>query len=187
MSRPGVRLPALPRPLARSFPSFLAVEVGVALVPYVAFVGLSALTGVLASSGYESLTSPALALGLLGALAAVALPLLLLVHAFVDLGRFALDRSGPWPARHVARVAVRVLETVGAYLYLEFLREGWAALDGLESEPAGVGILLGFVGGFVLLSGLVFAHGLGRVALAAGTEDCVVERSEATETANGER
>lgn len=152
-----------------AFPSFLAVEVGVALVPYVAFVGVSVLTGVLLGPGPGSLAGPALALGLLGALAAVALPVVLLVHAVADVGRFALDPSGPWPPRRLVRVGVRTLETVGAFLYLQFLRSGWAALDGLESEPAGAGIFLGFVGGFVLLSGLVFAHGLGRVALAAGT------------------
>lgn len=171
-SRPT--LSSLPRPLDRSpdwLPSFLAVEVGVAVVPYVVVVGLVALRGALLGPGREFLTGPAMALGLLGVFAAVALPVLLLVHAAVDLGQFALDRSGPWPARRVAHVAVRAAETVAAYLYLAFLREGWVTLRGLESEPAGVGIMLGFAGGFLALSGLVFAHGVGRVALAAGTGD----------------
>lgn len=172
--------------LDRSLPSLLAVEVGVATVPYVAFVGLSALTGALVGPGGESVAGVALALGLVGVVALVGLPALLLVHAVVDVVRFARDPSGPWPARRVARVAVRTLETVAAYLYLQFLREGWTTLEQLEGEPAGVGILLGFAGGYLLLSGLVFVHGLGRVVLDVGTEDDVADQREATTHANGE-
>ena len=184
MSGSRSRLSALPRPGGRPvdwLPSLLAVEVGIAFVPYVTVAGLVVFQGAILGAGREFVSGPALVLGLLGVVAVVALPLLLLAHAAVDLGRFALDRSGPWPARRVGHVAVRLFETVAAVLYLDFLREGWIALTSPIPSPAGVGIMLGFAGGFLILSGLVFTHGTGRLVLG------VADRRKATDRPTGDR
>jgi hypothetical protein len=164
----GTRLRRLPAP------SLLAVEVGVAVVPYLAFVVLTTTVGLFAGGGGGTIGGVAVWLLLLGLLGVVGLPALLLVHAAVDVG--GLVRSGPWDsvggewtARRAAHVGVRTLETVGAALYLDLLREASVTFGRDLPAPAGVGIVLAVAVGFVLLSVLVVAHGVARVALGAGT------------------
>lgn len=163
----GPRLAGLP------LPSPLAVEVGVAVVPYVAFVVLTTTVGLVGAGGAAIGGASALLL-LVGVLGVVGLPALLVVHAAVDVVRSLRDGveeslGGEWTGRRGAHVGVRVLETVGAVLYLGFLREAAATFGGDVPAPAGVGIMLAVAVGYVLLSGLVVAHGVGRVALGAGT------------------
>lgn len=163
----GPRLARLP------LPSPLAVEVGVAVVPYVAFVVLSTTVGLVGGGGAAIGGASALLL-LVGVLGVVGLPALLVVHAAVDVVsglRTGVEESGggEWTSRRAAHVGVRALETVGAVLYLDLLREAVAAFGGDIPAPAGVGIVLAVAAGYLLLSGLVVAHGVGRVALDAGT------------------
>lgn len=155
----------------RRLPSLLTVEAALALCPYLAAlaiaVGLRPM--LLDPARTESAVGPALVVGLLAAAAALALAGLLVVHAAIDVVRLVREwpLEGDATPRRIGHAAARVAETAGAVAFLAVVVVGVDALSGDIPSPAGVGVLLLFGGAYLGLSGVVLAHGIGRLLFAA--------------------
>ena len=162
MSLPA-RLDAVPRP------SFLAVEVTLASVPYVALLAVTVVFQpiLLDPARTDSAAGTAVFVGLVGLAAMLGLAVVVLVHALVD----AVGIAREWPpdgdvtARRAGHVGVRVAETVLAAGFLVVAHSVVTALSGDVPAPAGVGAMLLFGGAYFAFSGVVVLHGAGRLLL----------------------